>query len=292
MKKFKKILTIGLLVTTLTSCGSSDKKRQQVMDTFNSLKYTDAYIIKANGLLFIGENIIKTSNIKYEDQKCEIITLEKDGFYSYTYNEDENIINLLYINYDMNIKFLDSIEIPSYIDVISAFANDDCFYFRIFDFEDGFMTVRYMIYDTSTKEIEYIDKNNLDVNEYAIDRNRIKNYEYKFHDDRSFGKDSIEITDKNTKVTKKIDASILKTFEDGKKIEKCTKMNISNNFDISKIFEKDGDFYILNRYVYGGFQYTVFNYILKWNFETEKTEVYTAISFPGYQTTADDFYIL
>ncbi|MCH5171249.1 MAG: hypothetical protein J1F31_00215 [Erysipelotrichales bacterium] len=291
MKKISKILAVGLLTFTLTSCGSSDKKRQKVMDTFNSLKYTDAYIIQTNGLLFVGENIIKTSNIKYEDQKCEIITLEKDGFYSYAYNAEETMINLVYMDYDLNnVELIDSIETPYRIN--HAFRNNDCFYFKTIHYDYGYSKRYYITYNASTKEKSFIYDEDLGFDEYAIDNNRIKDYEYEFHENRSFGKDSIDITDKNTNITKKVDMSVLSTFEDGKKIEKCAKMSISSRFDIENIFEKDGDFYILNRYVYGGFQYTVFNYILKWNFETEKTEVYTAIAFPGYQTTAKDFYIL
>ena len=101
----------------------------------------------------------------------------------------------------------------------------------------------------------------------------------------------LDVTDNQTNVTKRIDKSVMKTFDEGRKITK-TRSSTSWAFDILRVFERDGDIYFLSYYEVGFLGDPCYYFVTKWNFETEKCQFHTAVYFENYPNSIGDMYII
>lgn len=291
MKLSKKLFLICILALmialVLSSCSRySEKEKQARMEMFESFEHSDQFIVQTKYQILVNEKKIEVEKIQYQGQQCEPIFLEAGGFYAYAYNADRTELNLLYIDYDnTQTELLNTFAIPSKI--IGACYANHAFYFRVDDPDTAEFNQLYMIYDLHSKEIKRENVNDVDVMEAAIDQNRSTDYQLEYHDS-AFGSDSVTVTHKATGVTKKITKSALGTCEEGKLINRNQKID---SFDISRIFVKGNDFYVVSYFGLDSLGTPCFFYIWKWNFETEKAEYHTAIYFDTYPESIRDLYI-
>ena len=287
---YKKIITaiLGIsMILGLTACGYSEKKQEKVAAMFDSISNTQEYIILTNHKLVIGDKQYDLSEIKHEGKKCNILFLEETGFYSYTYNQEDLSVQFLFTKYENfeNI-LLGTDTLPSKI--INAFWGNNCFWFRMDDpATEEFKQMCYS-WNIETKQSTTINSKEISDNyEYSADSNRSTQFSFQ-RNDKMFN-DYLDITDNNINTSKRIDKSILKTFDEGKQIKKNA---LVPGFNISHAFERDGDIYFISYYEVGFWGAPCYYYIVKWNFEKETAELYAYIYFDEFQDWIVDMYII
>ncbi len=225
------------------------------------------------------------SEIKYNDKQCNIVFLEQTGFYSYIYNRERSSVEFLFTYYDgFETRLLGEENLPS--EIINSFFGDNCFWFRMHNPEtDGFNQIYYS-WNVDTHKIEIADSDDIARDyEYSIDNNRSK--DYSFSHKSNFTDDILEITDNKTGVVKRIDKSVLNTFDEGRKILAIAP---EYPFNISRVFERDGDVYFITFFEVDFLGDPSYYYIVKWNFETEECDFYTSLYFETFQKWIDDMY--
>ena len=138
-----------------------------------------------------------------------------------------------------------------------------------------------------TKQVNIVDSDSVSDNyEYSKDSNRSTRYSFTYTA-KAFGK-YLEITDNESGITKKVDSSLLNTFEEGKKIKKT---NSSTVFNISHAFEDNGTIYFVSILGVDLLGDPCYCYVYKWNFETEECAFYTSVYFEHYQEWVTDMFI-
>lgn len=287
---FKKIITaiLGIsLILGLTSCGYSEKKQEKVAAMFDSFPKMQQSIILTNHKLVIGDKHYDLSEIKYEGKECNILFLEETGFYSYTYNQEDLSVQFLFTKYEnFENTLLGTDTLPSKI--INDFWGNNCFWFRMDDPATEEFKQMYYTWNIETQQTAIINSEEVSDNyEYSADNNRSPQFSFQ-RNDKMFN-DSLDITDNNTNTTKRIDKSILKTFDEGKQIKKNA---LEPGFDISHVFEKDGDIYFISYYGVEAWGDPCYYYVVKWNFEKETCELYAYIYFDQFQDWIVDMYII
>ncbi|MBQ2723647.1 MAG: hypothetical protein IJF72_03220 [Clostridia bacterium] len=236
--------------------------------------------------LVVNETHYNLDDITYNDQKCNIVFLEKNGFYSYTYSQDSLSVEFLYALYGSFETTSLGVEIlPSKI--INAFFGNNRFWFRMDDPDTDEFQQMYYSWCVSTKQVDIIDSDSISQDyEYSTDSNRSTKYSFSYTS-KLFG-DYLEITDIESGITKKIDSSVLNTFEEGKKIKKAKS---GTRFNIQHAFEDNGTIYLASFFGVYPLAEPCYCYVFTWNFETEECEFYTSICFETYPEWVTDMYI-
>ena len=127
--------------------------------------------------------------------------------------------------------------------IINAFWGDNCFWFRMDNPNTDEFQQMYYSWCIDTKQVNIVDSDSISDNyEYSKDSNRSTRYAFTYTSKAALG-NYLEITDNESGITKKVDSSILNTFEEGKKIKKT---NSSTVFNISHAFEDDGTIYFVS----------------------------------------------
>lgn len=285
----KKILVMFLCVGmlfSLTSCSYYEREKQEITLMFDSFDKSENNIFLTCFELVVNETHYNLDDITYNDQKCNIVFLEKNGFYSYTYSQDSLSVEFLYTLYGSFETTSLGVEIlPSKI--INAFFGNNRFWFRMDDPDTDEFQQMYYSWCVSTKQVDILDSDSISQNyEYSTDSNRSTKYSFSYTS-KLFG-DYLEITDVESGITKKIDSSVLNTFEEGKKIKKAKSGTI---FNIQHAFEDNGTIYLASFFGVYPLAEPCYCYVFTWNFETEECEFYTSTCFETYPEWVTDMYI-
>ena len=284
-KTFMMILMIFYLFS-MSSCYSSKKELQEIQDMFNSFNHSSNYVLLTHFELVVSDNHYVRSDIKYNNKVSNIVFLEQEGYYSYTYDEDSFYVELLFTTYEnFETQLLGTVNVPRQI--INAFWFDNSFCFRMDDPEvDEFKQI-YYCWNIIDKETYLLDTN--DEIEYSKDNNRNCDYLLK-HNSKVFN-DILEITNKKTNIKKVIDISILDSFDEGKKIKNAHR-KFSSTFDPLQVYIIENDFYFVSGIGSDFLGDSHYHYIIKWNFETEECSYISTIYFDHFQEWVDDLIIL
>ena len=286
MKKMVLAILCFALLISLSACGNPEHQKQEIALMFESFDNSENIILLTAFELVVNGTHYDLDNIKYNDQRCNIVLLDENGFYSYTYNQDTLSVEFLYTLYEtFDTTSLGTEILPS--EIINAFWGDNCFWFRMDDPDSEEFKQQYYSWCVDTKQVNIVASGSIsDVYEYAKDSNRSARYSFTYTS--KMLEDYLEITDQETGVTKKVDRSVLNTFEEGKKIEKA---NSSTVFNIAHAFEKDGCIYFASIFGVNPLGDPCYCYVYKWDFESEKSEFHTSIFFESYQEWVTDMYI-
>ena len=279
-------LTVVLCIACLSSCGYNERQKQKIASMFDSFKKSENIILLTCFELVVDGTHYDLDDIKYNEQQCNIVFLEENGFYSYTYNQDNLSVEFLYTLYEtFETTSLGTETVPSKI--IYAFWRDNCFWFRMDNPNTDEFQQMYYSWCIDTKQMNIVDSDSISYDyEYSMDSNRSTRYSFAYTS--KFLGDYLEITDNESGITKRVDGSVLKTFEEGKEIKKA---NSSTAFNISHAFEDDGTIYFVSIFGVKPFSEPCYCYVYTWNFETEECEFYTYIYFEYYQEWVADMYI-
>ena len=286
MKKLFMMILIIFYLFSMPSCYSSEKELQEIQDMFNSFNHSSNYVLLTNFELVVSDNHYVRSDIKYNNKVSNIVFLEQEGYYSYTYDEDSFSVELLFTTYEnFETQLLGTVNVPRQI--INAFWFDNSFCFRMDDPEvDEFKQI-YYCWNIINQETYFLDTN--DEIEYSKDNNRNCDYLLK-HNSKVFN-DILEITNKKTNIKKVIDMSILDSFDEGKKIKNAHR-KFSSTFDPLQVHIIESDFYFVSGIGADFLGDSHYHYIIKWNFETEECSYISTIYFDYFQEWVDDLIIL
>lgn len=287
MKKILVSILCIVLVFSLTSCGCSERRKNEIASMFDSFDKSENIILLTCFELVVNGTHYDLSDIQYNERRCNIVFLEEHGFYSYVYDRDNLSVEFLYTLYETFETTSLGTEILTSA-IINAFWGDDCFWFRMDDPNTDKFQKMYYSWNVHTKQVNIVDKDSIAKDyEYSNDGNRSTRYSFAYTS-KPFGGDYLKITDKENGITKKIDSSILNTFEEGKKIKKAKS---STNFNISRVFEDHGTIYLVSIFGVNFFGDPCYCYVYKWNFETEECQFYTSVEFESFQEWVSDMYI-
>jgi len=286
MKKTLIFVFCIVLVFSLTSCNYDERRNQEIASMFDSFDKSENIILLTCFELVVNGTHYDLSDIKYKEQRCNIVFLEENGFYSYVYDQDNLNVEFLYTLYDtFETTSLGTEILPS--EIISAFWGDDCFWFRMDDPDTDKFKQTYYSWCINTNQAAVVDSDSLSDNyEYSKDSNRSTRYSFTYTS-RLF-ENYLEITDNESGITKKVDSSVLNTLAEGRKIKKS---DSSTGFNISHAFEDNGTIYFVSIFGVNPLGDPCYCYVYTWNFETEECEFYTSIYFESYQEWVTDMYI-
>lgn len=276
------------MVLMLTSCGYSNAEQKEKIEMFQSFDKTTECVVLTVFQLVVKDTHYDLSDIKYNDKKCNIVFLEDDGFYSYTLDRNNLCVEFLFTYYeDLKTVFLGSETMPS-SSIAAGFFIDKSFCFRTTNKEKSTI---YYFWNTETQQSTTIDYSETfrDKYEWSEDGNRSKDYSISYN---SYAiKPYLEVTQNSTNITKRIDSSVLNTFEEGRKIKEEYPLYSNLEFNIARAFERNGDIFFISYFGVSPLGDPCYYYVLKWNFETEKCEFCTCYYFDEYQEWVDDMYV-
>jgi hypothetical protein len=286
MKKILVAILCFALLLSLTACGNLEHQKQEIALMFDSFEKSENIILLTAFELVVNGTHYNLDDIRYNDRQCNIVFLDENGFYSYIYDQDNLSVEFLYTLYEtFETTSLRTAVLPSKI--INAFWGDNCFWFRMDDPNTEEFQQMYYSWCVDTKRENIVDSDSIsDDYEYSIESNRSTKYSFTYTS-KLLG-NYLEITDNESGITKKVDSSILNTFEEGKKIKKA---NSSTVFNVAHAFEDDGTIYFVSIFGVNPLGDPCYCYVYKWNFETEECEFYTSIHFEFYQEWVTDMYI-
>ena len=286
MKKILITVICIALLLSLTSCGNNEERTQAVTAMFDSFDKSEDIILLTCFELVVNGRHYDLSDIKYSGQRCNIVFLEENGFYSYIYDPAHLSVEFLYSRYDtFETTSLGTTTLPAEID--NAFWQDDCFYFRIDDPSTDEFQQMYYSWCIDTKQVTIVKHDSISLDtEYSVDNNRSAKYSFAFIS--TLFNDYLEITDKESGITKTVDPSILRTFDEGNKISHADR---HTTFNIQQAFEHNGTIYFASLFAVNPLGDPCYCYVYAWNFETEECEFYTAVPFDSYQEWVTDMYI-
>ena len=283
MKKILVTILCFALLLSSTACGNQN---QDIALMFESFDNSENIILLTAFELVVNGTHYDLNNIKYNDQQCNVVLLDENGFYSYIYNQDNLSVEFLYTLYKtFETTSLDTEILPSKI--INAFWGNGCFWFRMDNPNTDEFQQMYYSWCIDTKQVNIIDGDSIsDDYEYAKDSNRSTRYSFTYTS-KVIG-NYLKITDNENGITKKVDRSILNTFEEGKKIKKAKS---GTKFNIQHAFEDNGTIYLASFLGVYPLAEPCYCYVFTWNFETEECEFYTSICFETYPEWVTDMYI-
>lgn len=285
MRKIIFFLLLIIIVFSSASCYPGRNDPEEIESMFNSFNNSTDYILLTCFQLVVNGKHYERSEIKYNEKNTTILFLDESGFYSYTFNRTDLRVEFLYTTYnDFETTKLGETTLPTKIS--NSFYGDNCFGFRIDDPSTDKFKQIYYCWNTQDKTGTLVDDVDEDY-EYSSDNNRSKDYTLNYRS-RLFGS-SLSIIDNNTGTKKVIDKSILKTFEEGKKIKKS---NSGTTFSPEHVYIIGDDVYFVSGFGVGIFSEPHYYYIVKWNFNTEECTFITSIRFDLYQEWVDDMIII
>ena len=286
MKKLIAITLCVILMFTFTACGHGYAEPDEVAAMFAAFDNAQDCILLTFHQLVIGDARYDLAEITYDGKRCNIVRLEENGFYAYTYNERDRTVLFLYTDYEtFESEILGTAVLPS--EIITAFWGDDCFWFRMDDPESEEFNQIYFAWNIVTEQSSIIDSDSIpDSYENAVDGNRSTAYTFQLQS--GILNDRLCVTDNQTGVMKEFNGSVLGTFEEGVQIRSMASIP---TFRIGHVFERNGDVYFTVFYEAGPLGDPCCYYVIKWNFETEVCEYYTSFYFEEYQDWVVDMYI-
>lgn len=285
MKRILVLFFAIVMVFSLTSCAYYEREQKEIATMFDSFDESGDVVLLTCFELVVNGIHYSLDDIRYNEQLCNIVYLDENGFYSYIYSQNRLSVEFLYTLYEtFETTSLGTEILPSKI--INAFWGDNCFWFRMDDSSSDEFQQMYYSWCIDTKQANIIDSDSLSRNyEYSEDSNRSTRYSFAY---TSKFIDYLEITDNESGITKRIDRSVLNTFEEGKKIKKAPSSTV---FNVGHAFEKNGDIYFVSLFGVNPLGDPCYCYVYKWNFESETCEFYTSVYFESYQEWITDMYI-
>ena len=286
MKKILITVICIALLLSLTSCGNNEERTQAVTAMFDCFDKSEDIILLTCFELVVNGRHYDLSDIKYSGQRCNIVFLEENGFYSYIYDPARLSVEFLYSRYDtFETTSLGTTTLPA--EIINAFWQDQCFYFRIDDPSTDEFQQMYYSWCIDTKQVTIVDHDSISHDsEYSVDNNRSTKYSFAFIS--TLFNDYLAITDTESGITKTVDPSILSTFDEGNKISHADRYTA---FNIQHAFDHNGTIYFTSLFAVNPLGDPCYCYVYSWNFETEECEFYTAVPFDSYQEWVTDMYI-
>ncbi len=287
MKKILIAVFCIVLTFSLASCGNNERKKQEVASMFDSFNKSEDIVLLTCFELVINETHYDLDEIKYNGQRCNIVFLEENGFYSYIYNQDNLSVGFLYTLYEtFETTSLGTEILPSKI--INAFWGDNCFWFRMDNPDTDEFQQMYYSWCIDDKQVNIVDSDSISHDyEYSKDSNRSTKYSFTYTS-KLLG-NYLEITDNESGITKRVDNSVLNNFEEGKKIKKTSSPIV---FNISHAFEYDGAIYFVSLFGVDFLGNPCYCYVYSWDFETEECAFYTYVYFESWQEWVTDMYIM
>ncbi len=282
MGKFKRLLAIVLSVicslVCFSSCGNSEEKQQEITEMFASFGYEDNFVLRGTGAIFYGKETIDLTALEYEGMACIAIVCMQDGFYAYAYDEwYAPWVDLLWITYDDltmtkvdRLEFKNGTQTAKMNGIVDYYDGSICFNAHR-DNDNRFV---YYVYDLESKTLtEYLDERPYGFGKY-MDGGRSDKYELIYHS-KMFNS-YIEVIDKKTGESKKIENKLLKTCEEGKQIKKLGMWRRGTGFH--EAYEKDGEIYVANFYCTDGFlgAEKTHYFIMKYDFAGNTLKYYTS----------------
>jgi len=287
MKRVCKLLIMIVSVLILFSCNYSDRYLHEIDEMFKSFEYNDNYVLLTHFELVIKEERYKRKEIKYNGKLSNILFLEQDGFYSYTYDEESFFVEFLFTTYEnFEVNKIGSLSLPSKL--LSCTWGNYSYWLRIDDPLVEEYSPIYYCWNINSKKMTIEEKSHID-EEYKYDADNFRNNNFLFESKSNIFSSTLDIIDKKSNVKKTINKSILNKFEEGQKIKSHTS---STSFNPGKVYVDDRDFYITLSFGADFLAEHYYYYIIKWNFDTEEASYYTSIYFDYFQEWNDDFIIL
>ncbi|MBE6529271.1 MAG: hypothetical protein E7680_01545 [Ruminococcaceae bacterium] len=299
MRKLCCILLCIAMLFSMTSCFLfNEAKKNEAIALFESFPKSQNFILLTCKQLVVNDVHYDLSDIQYHGQRCNIVFLEEDGFYSYLYDWETLSVEFLFTRYE-NFETVSFGEdtLPAAIPGGSGegYFKDRCFCFILRDPEaDHFKRICYSWnIDTAQKEIIDVDSLSYDY-KLRCDNFRSENYSFLKNTETISSlwnpNPYIDVTNKKTGVTKRFDKNTLYGFDEGMRIKKIQKGTAPNIKDT--VFEKNGDIYFASIFIMGDLSHDPsYYYIVKWNFETERCEFFTSVFFEDYPEWISDLYI-
>ena len=291
MKKLLLILIVFSLIFSLTSCFESEEHVQEAADLFASFEHNTNYVLLTHFELVISDKHYDRSEILYNGKLSNIVFLEQDGFYSYTYDEETFYVEFLYTTYEnFETEAIGSLRLPDKL--VGVTWARGIYWLTVDDpTTDKFKRI-YYCWDVETKSSDIKQDFFIPEQHYLYDSDNFRSEDYTILYDPKFFSldDDLEITHNASGLTKKITKSTLDSFAEGKLIKACKS---TTTFYPDQVYIVGDDFYIAC--VFGVESWTTryyCYYIFKWNFNTEESSFFTAVHFDDYQEWIDDMIIL
>lgn len=288
------VMILGVGLAVVASLSYNEEEGQEIMEMFDSFENSQDYILvtryQPRHQLVLDGVHHDLSDMKYNGRTCNILFIEENGFYSYTYDYETLTVEFLFTRYeDFETTLLGTDVVPSHIINDSGSYCDRCFWFRMDDPQvEEFKQIIYS-WNIDTKQAKIVDCDAVSrKREESMDNNRSEKYSFQRKD--GLFKSDLYVTDNETGVTKKLNKSLLDTFEEGRKIKK--KLRNTAGFGINQTFVKGDDIYLASILIINSNgKDNCYWYIFKWNFETEECTYFTAAYFESYQKRVVDMYI-
>lgn len=287
----KKVISVLMVILFTVSCFSSCagyEDPEEIAAMFDSFGKSENYVLLTCFELVIKGERYKRTDIKYKGESTYIVFLDEQGFYSYSYRDTDLCVKFLYTTYD-GFKTTELGEAILPAEKIISFYRDNCFWFRMDDPSIEQFRQMYYCWDTVSKTGAAVDRDDVTKNyENSEDNGRTKDYTLDYHSG-FFGGSRMEITENSTGTKKVIDRSVLKTFEEGRKIDDA---NSSTVFTPAQVYIIGDDVYFVSGFGVGFLGDPHYYYIVKWNFYTEECTYITSVYFDYFQEWVDDVIIL
>ncbi len=286
MKKVILVLMVIIIIFSFTSCFPGANDPDEIESMLNSFNHSENYVILTHFQLVVRGKHYERSEIKYNGKDTEIVFLEENGFYSYAYSKEDSSIEFLFTTYDnFEVTKLGEMTLPTTEFVHSYFYNN-CFWIRMYANPDDEVDFIHYCWSTLEKTGHFVD--NYDWYNRLPDYNRSSDYTFSYKS--SLFIEELKIVNNDTGVEKKINKSILKTFEEGIKISNSNSRTV---FRPDRVYVVDDDIYFISSFGVGPLSTTAYYiYIVKWNFNTEECTFVTSTHFDYYQEWVDDMIII
>ena len=269
----------------------SEKRREQIRETFDALPHTDGYAIRNGNRLVVKDTPYKDVGI--------IIYMDADGFYSYTHTcpsseSEEPSLSFFHTRYDdMESELLGTAALPSTDIPTDVKYYDGNVYYTTSVREERGETVRYY-YRWNVNDKEAV--RTTDYDDYLAEQAKQNESDYDFEYDGFIWFSAYEwfkrvkVTEKSTGIQKTVDKKTLKSFPEGKRIYRVG--STEEHIFAGTQLVSNGDIYFLLRCTVGIMEGDAdyYYYIFKWNFQTEESTFITTVE--GLKPGADEFFLI
>lgn len=256
------IINLGIVLTLFLTPHLSKEERAEMIDKFSSFDNHDDIAFRDSNWIFLPDKTINVASIEYNDRQCYLIDCLEDRFYAYTIDSDKK--HLLEIDYDISeIKYLNTINNIPWSSSPTSFYLQNKLYLGIYN-------GNYYVYDLDLGTYSTMSKD--DVNSLCSESNQ-----YSFNIIESKGtKHGIEITNKETQVTKTVTMDNLNAFAEGEYILSLDSYLTKRFF--AKGIEKDGEIFILGMVCLETFANTKSEcVVLKYDFDNDSLSYYSSM---------------
>ena len=201
------VICFLLIVAIMLSCVScslpfsvGQTTPEDVETMFNSFNKSEDYVLLTHFELVIKGEHYDRSEIKYNGKETNIVFLEEDGFYSYTYSAEDLLVEFLYTTYD-SFETIELGEATLPKKIINSFYGDNCFWFRIDDPSTDKFKQIYYCWNVVDKTKKIVDEFPYSV--LSVDNNRSSGYTVDYKS-RPYETSTLVIVQNDTGVKKKL----------------------------------------------------------------------------------------